>query len=478
MSQTFNSFIHGADTPFAGSPIPLIAPFTMETVGVITDVSEAAIDQAVRSAQAAFVAHRFDGAGVRADWLTRCADAIAAHVDDITQLLVTDIGKPRRVARFEIQRSIAFIRLCAAQIVTLECASPTLEASAAGVDHIGYVSRVAYGVIAAITPFNAPVNLLVQKVMPALAAGNAVVVKPHPAGSRAALRLAELCVSAGLPAGLFNVVTGDRAPAAALVGHPLVRAVTFTGGCVAADALVRAAGSKKFVAELGSNAANIVLADADLADAAVRIAGAAFEASGQQCISAQRVIVEKRAFDAFLDRFVSAGAALKVGDPDDNATDIGPMVSQAAADRVEALLNATIARGARYALAPTRERCVISPAVVVSDDRTVPLWLDEVFGPAVIVHAADDPAHALELANDSPFGLQGALFTSNLDQALTFARSFDVGSLWINEPSRFRLDMVPFGGTKQSGYGREGVRYAIEEMSQLKFTGMRIRAST
>lgn len=477
MNLMFNSFIHGARLSLTGPSIPLIAPFTLETVGTIAEASDEAIGEAVFSAQSAFLSHRFVGASVRADWLLRCADAIETHLEEVTQLLVIDIGKPRRIARFEIQRSLAFIRLCAAQIVTLECASPVLDASAAGADHIGYVSRIAYGVVAAITPFNAPVNLLVQKVIPALAAGNAVVVKPHLAGSRVALRLAELCVAAGLPAGLFNVVTGDRKPAAALVSHPLVRAVTFTGGGVAGDALVRAAGSKKFVAELGSNAANVVLADADISEAASKIARAAFEASGQQCISAQRVIVEKRAFDTFMERFVSATSALIVGDPDHDATDVGPMISLAAADRVETLLKETIAKGGEYALSPVRHNCMMSPAIVVSGERAVPLWHDEVFGPAAIVHMANDPAHALELANDSPFGLQGALFTSNLDHALTFSRLFDVGSLWVNEASRFRLDMVPFGGTKLSGYGREGVKYAIEEMSQLKFMGMKVRAA-
>jgi acyl-CoA reductase-like NAD-dependent aldehyde dehydrogenase len=348
-----------------------------------------------------------------------------------------------------------------------------VDAAALGAGHYGFTRHVPFGAVGAITPFNAPVNLLVQKVGPALAAGNAIVVKPHPAGLRAARAVAEIMLASGLPEGLLNVVSGDRAAAAALARHPLVRAVTFTGGTAGGEALMRAAGPKKFVAELGSNAANVVLADADLADAAKKIAGAAFEASGQQCISAQRVIVEQGACDAFLPLFVAAAKALRVGSAREDTTDVGPMVSVQAADRAMAMCEDAIARGARYALAPTRDRCIVSPAILVDVPRAAKLWTDEVFGPVALVAAVPDIDAALAAANDSPFGLQGAVFTKSLASAFRFSEDFEVGSLWVNEASRFRLDMYPFGGVKQSGLGREGVRYAIEEMTQLRFTGIR-----
>ena len=295
------------------------------------------------------------------------------------------------------------------------------------------------------------------------------------AGGRIALRVAALFAQAGLPAGLFNVVTGDREPARLLVSDPNVAAVTFTGGTLAGDALVRAAGAKKFVAELGSNAANIVLADADVADAAKRIASAAFEASGQQCISAQRVIVEAPVYEAFLAAFVNAARALRVGEATDDTTDVGPMISSAAADRVMGMIAEAIAQGGRYALEPTRRYCIVSPGIVVDVPRRAQMWCDEAFGPVAIVERAASVDEALALANDSPFGLQGALFTASLASAMRFSEEFDVGSLWVNEASRFRLDMYPFGGVKRSGFGREGVRYALEEMSQLKFTGIRFQ---
>lgn len=475
MIVTVSSLVGHRAVGSSAAPVVLTNPFTLEPICELADASAEVVDEAVRSAQHAFRTHRHDTPLQRSHWLEKCAEALQSNADRLVDLIVSDIGKPRRAARVEVQRSIAFTRLCASQVLFLENATPLFEASQAGKHHVGFTRRVPYGVVGAVTPFNAPINLLMQKVAPALAAGNAVVAKPHPAGSRVAVLVATLFAESGLPAGLLNVVVGDRNPAACLAAHDLVRVVTFTGGQSGGDALARAAGAKKFVAELGSNSANVVLDDADITDAATRIAAAAFEASGQQCVSAQRIIVEQGVMQEFLEHFLAATRALKVGDPDDEKTDIGPVVSIAAADRIEKLLDATIASGARYLLAPRRSGCVISPAIIVEGDQRSPLWKHEVFGPAVTIHAAKSAQHALELANDSPYGLQGALFTDSLEQAMRFSQEFEVGSLWVNEPSRFRLDMLPFGGVKQSGHGREGVRHAIEELSQLTVTGIRIR---
>jgi acyl-CoA reductase-like NAD-dependent aldehyde dehydrogenase len=326
--------------------------------------------------------------------------------------------------------------------------------------------------VAAITPFNAQVNLLVQKVAPAIAAGNSVVVKPAPAGTRTALQLARLFLAAGWPKDLFTVVTGDKETAAALASHDTVRAVSFTGSTAGGDALARAAGAKKFVAELGSNAANIVLGDADISSAARKIASAAFEASGQQCISAQRVLVARQQLSGFLEAFVQAAGSLKVGAATDPKTDVGPMVSTAAAERVMAMCADATAKGARYALEPTRTGAIVSPGILLDVSADSRLWREEVFGPIAVVTAFDSVDQALQLANDSPFGLQGSVFTRDIGAMFRFADEFEVGALWVNEATRFRLDNYPFGGVKQSGVGREGVRYAIEELSQIKFVGL------
>jgi acyl-CoA reductase-like NAD-dependent aldehyde dehydrogenase len=432
------------------------------------------VDEVVRAAAAAYQQHRRATPAQRSQWLAGAADALAAAANDVVNVIVEDVGKPRRLAIGEVHRAVDFIRACAREVLQVGGDVLPLEAVPAGAGHFGFTRRVPLGVVAAVTPFNAPANLLCQKAAPALAMGNALVVKPHPAASRAALLIARAFSSGGLPDGLFGVVTGDRAPAVALVSHDLVRAVSFTGGNRAAEVLARAAGTRKFVTELGSNAANVVLADADLADAARRIAAAAFEASGQQCVSAQRVIVESPVYERFIDLFVAAARTLKVGPADDPATDIGPMASLAQADRVMRIARDTVAMGGRYVLEPKQEACTVSPGIIVDAPHASPAWREEVFGPIAVVERAADPLDALGLANDSEFGLQGAVFTSNLNSAFLFSEDFDVGSLWINEASRYRLDIYPFGGSKNSGAGREGVRYAMEELSQLKFTGMRI----
>jgi acyl-CoA reductase-like NAD-dependent aldehyde dehydrogenase len=474
MSRQLTAWIDGKPREEAGANgFDLVSPVTGEKLYRINENDDATIDAAVQSARNAYLLHRKSTVAQRAAWLEALAKAFEQDAARITDMIVDTIGKPRRAASFEASRVGAFMRNCIAELLTQRGEVLPLDSAPAGAGHLGIARRIPYGVIAAITPFNAPANLLVQKLAPALATGNAIVVKPHPTGIEVALAFAELAKKAGLPDGLYNVVTGDRECALKLVAHPLVSVVSLTGGVAAARALAAAAGPKKFCAELGSNAANLVLADANLQDAATKIAAAAFEASGQQCISAQRIIVEQPVFERFVDTFVAAAKKLKTGDPQDNATDVGTMVSVAAAERVMGMVKDAEAKGARIALKPELKGAYLSPGIVVEAPGAARILSEEAFGPIVVVQPARDLDDALAQANASQFGLQGACFTSSLDTALRVADDFDCGSVWINEASRFRLDMYPFGGVKDSGFGREGIRYAMEEYSQLKFVGMR-----
>jgi acyl-CoA reductase-like NAD-dependent aldehyde dehydrogenase len=463
-----------AEAPAGATFSPLISPIDETVASQIIESDAGVVDAAVKHAHAAYLKHMDATTAKRVEWLNAAADAIDKIEAELVRSLIRDIGKPRRAATFEAKRAGAFIRACAAQVPHLNGEVLPLDAAATGAGRFGFTTRIPYGVVAAVTPFNGPVNLLVQKVAPALAMGNAVVVKPSPPGTEVALLMAEAVKKAGVPDGLFNVVPGGRQTAHLLAAHPLVAAITVTGSTAAGNELARAAGAKKFVGELGSNAANIVCADADLADAATRIAGAGFEASGQQCISAQRVIVERAVYDRFVELFVAAAKKLKVGDPDDAATDIGPMVSRAAADRVEAMIADAVAKGGKLVLKPERRGCILGPGIVAEAPGTARLLGEEAFGPVVVVQPVEDVDAALALANASEFGLQGACFTASLETAFKVSRRLRVGSLWINDASRFRLDSYPFGGVGASGFGREGVRYAMEEMSQWKFTGMRL----
>ena len=452
--------------------IELVAPFSDRAYALLEDTEGHVGDLLVGVAHAAFKLNRNASTNERARLLTKCSEGIEAATNDLVDLLIQDIGKPRKAAEFEVNRSIQFIQNCSKALSSLNGETINLDSVTAGNGKIGFTQRTPYGVVVAITPFNAPLNLLVQKVVPALLMGNSVIAKPHPSGSRVAIRMAQVFHASGLPAGLFNVITGDRNIAKSLVANRLVRVLTFTGGTEAGNALAKAAGAKKLVMELGSNSANIVLADANIALAAKKIAAAAFEASGQQCISAQRVIVEAPVYDAFTEELLRATKDLKLGDPNDPATDIGPMISTVSAKRIMDIASDAITKGARAFLMPTRRDALVSPGIFLESPPDCLLWDEEVFGPLVTVNQVKNINEAVALANDSPFGLQAAVFTEGIKGALYCTQELDVGSVWINQASRFRLDNYPFGGSKNSGFGREGIRYSLEELSQTKFVGI------
>jgi glyceraldehyde-3-phosphate dehydrogenase (NADP+) len=372
-----------------------------------------------------------------------------------------------------VRRGIELLHLCAEEILRMRGETIPLDAVAGGEGHWGLTRREPFGVVAAITPFNAPVNLVLQKVAPALAMGNAVVVKPAPEASVIALQVAE-ALSEAIPDGLLNVLPGGAEIGARLVSHPDVRAVSLTGGVAAGEAVLASAGIKPVLLELGSNSANIVCADADLDLAASAIAQAAFSASGQQCISAQRVIVESPVIDAFTTRFLSAAERLVVGDPSDPATDIGPLIHASRREHVMRFIQDAERLGAAVLLDGREgEGLLFGPTVL----RDVPpeslLMRDEVFGPVAVVVEARSLDEAIGIANGCDLGLQAACFTLSLDAAMRAAEGLRAGAVWINEATRFRLDVYPFGGYGRSGIGREGVRYAMEALSQVKFVGLR-----
>jgi acyl-CoA reductase-like NAD-dependent aldehyde dehydrogenase len=471
-TSILTSFVDGESLDHSGALLDLVDPANGLVGARLSEAGERSVSDAVESAKIAFKANMRSTAYQRSMWLRAVSAKILESSETLASIVSDEVGKPVRVATAEARRAATFVEACAFSLLERGGEALPLDAMVNGAGKFGFSRRVPYGVVGAVTSFNGPITLVLQKVVPAMAVGNAVVVKPAPAGTRAALALAQLFLDAGVPKGLFNVVTGDRATALALASHPDVRVVSFTGGSAAGEVLGRATGSRKYLAELGSNTANIVFADANLERAATKIAFAAFEASGQQCISAQRILVQREALNSFSEAFVSAAASLKVGSASDPATDVGPMVHAAAADRVLAMCEDAIGRGARYLLAPKRENCIVSPGILIDVPFDARLWAEEVFGPIAILQPFDTVDEAMKLANDTPYGLQGSVFTDNLTTALRCFDEFEVGGLWINEASRFRLDNYPFGGVKASGVGREGIKYAMEEYSQWKFVGI------
>jgi acyl-CoA reductase-like NAD-dependent aldehyde dehydrogenase len=452
-----------------------VAPYDGRHLADVDQATPADVARAVALGHQAAREHRKTPGHVRAGWLRAAARALEAESEALVATLVATLGKPRRASTFEVGRGVQLLDLAAEEIARFGGEALPLDGVPGGEGRWGLTRREPFGVVAAITPFNAPVNLLLQKVAPALAVGNAVVVKPAPEGAIVALQIAEL-LDAALPPGLIGVLPGGPEVARDLASQPRVRAVTLTGGVAAGEAIMAAAGIKPVLLELGSNAPNIVLADAELDEAAASIANAAFGASGQQCISAQRVIVERPVFDDFVARFAGAASRMVVGDPDDPATEIGPLVHAGRRDAVLRIVEDAEQRGTKVLIdgrPATGDDLCFGPTVLVDAPPDALICRDEVFGPVAVVLPADSLDDAVAIANDSPFGLQAACFTRSLASALRAAEDIQAGSVWINESTRFRLDTTPFGGYGQSGVGREGVRYAMEALSQLKFVGLR-----
>jgi glyceraldehyde-3-phosphate dehydrogenase (NADP+) len=441
-------------------------------IALVEQASPSDVDRAVRIAAEATKAHRSTPRYVRAAWLEDAAERFDAATEVFTESLIHLIGKPRRFARAEALRGSELLRRCAAELSSLTGETLPLDAVPAGERRLGFTWREPLGVVAAITPFNAPINLMLQKVAPALAMGNAVVVKPSPETAVVTLQVVE-AISPAFPDGMLSVVCGGASTGAALVTHNEVAAVSLTGSTAAGESVLRSAGIKPVLLELGANSPNLVLADADLPDAATRIAAAAFSASGQQCVSAQRVIVAQPVAQEFTALLVAAAAALVVGDPDHDTTDIGPVVHAAARDRIVELIDDAERHGAYLPLDGRRSGLYLAPTVLVDPDSNARILHEEAFGPVVAVLTAADFDEAVSIANAVDAGLQAACFTNDLSTALRAAQDLRAGSVWINEASRYRLDTYPFGGVGRSGLGREGVRYAMEELSSVKFIGIR-----
>ncbi|MGH7707618.1 MAG: aldehyde dehydrogenase family protein [Vulcanimicrobiaceae bacterium] len=461
------TLINGAwKTSSTTSPIPY--PYDGRTVGTLHHTSLPDVDAAVKSAHAAFAAWRNTPAFERARLLAELARLMEERVERFATVMTLQTGKTIKESRTEIARSISTIAISAEEAKRIGGEVISMDAVAPGAGKLGFTTRIPMGVVAGISPFNAPLNTICHKLGPALAAGNTFVVKPHPQGSGLAVLLGEACLDAGLPAGVFNVVHGGADVGRALTTHSLVALINFTGSGAVAERIIRAVGLKRVLLELGGNAPTIVCADADLDKAVPQCAEAAFGLTGQSCISTQRIYVERSIYDRFVEQIVAVARGKTTGDPMDPATAVGPMISEDAAIRVEAWIAEAERDGARLLCGGRRVGCSLEPAVLVDVNPSMRVVCEEVFGPIVAIIPFDSLDAALEAANDTPWGLKSGIFTSNLARALKAARVLDYGTVNINAASRARVDHEPSGGIKASGWGKEGPRFAIEEMTYLK----------
>jgi acyl-CoA reductase-like NAD-dependent aldehyde dehydrogenase len=443
--------------PWAGRVVAQVGIADPVTVASALDAAEAA-----KSQMAAMPTHE------RARLLRAAADVVEARADDLAREITEATGKVIAHTRREARRAPWTLRAAAAAAEALLPASPPPDAIPGGTGVIALITRCPVGIVAAITPFNAPLNLVVHKVAPALAAGNCVIVKPAPEAPAPALRLAEILTEVGFPAGAVNVIPGGRDTGAALLADPRVDLISFTGGTAAGREIRAAAGLRPVLLELGGNSANLVCPDANIPLALRECLAGGFSNNGQSCNSVQRILVHRESCDEFAAALAAQAAGLRVGDPMDESTDIGPLIHQFAAVRVEAAIAEAVAKGATLHTGGARDGAVISPTVLSGVDHGLPLYCAEVFAPVVMVEAYDDLDEAIEAANSTPFALQAAVFTDSLATASRCFGELRAGSVIVNRSSNFRLDQLPYGGIAESGSGREGPLYAAEAMSYLK----------
>ena len=472
-TATERKLLVGGEWIETGEWLEVSSPYDGSLVGRVAKggatEAKAAIDAAERAMADPLPAYE------RAAILDGTARLVDERAEEIAKTICAEAGKPMKAARVEAARATSTFTMAAVEARKLAGEVVPMDASPAGVGKVALTLRLPIGVVGAISPFTFPFNLVAHKVAPALAAGCAVVLKPASQTPLSALLLAELETEAGVPPGWLNVVCGSAGDIGdVLVSDERVSLITFTGSAGVGWKLRERAPRKRVNLELGNATPVIVAGDADLDDAAARLAANAFSFAGQSCISVQRIYVERSAYDTFLELFLPRVEALVVGDPADDATDVGPLISGDDRERVLSWIDEAKERGARILTGGTLEGELLRPTVVADAPSDARVVCEEVFGPLCTVNAFDSLEEAVSLANGTRYGLQAGIFTRDTATALRTARDLEFGGVTVNEAPTFRADQMPYGGVKDSGNTREGPAYAVREMTELRLVVLQL----
>ena len=444
------------------------------SLGAVAAAGRAQVDAALEAARRGAAAMAEMPAHRRAAILGRAAELIRERSEDLALLLAAEAGKALKFARAEVDRAGWTFQTASEEARRLHGETIPLDGLPAGEGYFGFYTRRPVGVIAAISPFNFPLNLVAHKVAPALAAGNGVVLKPATTTPLSAVKLCEILIEAGLPPGAINLLVGSGATVGEwMVSDSRVDKVTFTGSPAVGRRITQIAGIKKITLELGNTSPVIVAPDADLAYAAKRCAVGAYYNSGQVCISVQRIYSQRPVYDSFTDSFIRASEAMVVGDPLDDRVDVGPMIDVREAERIEGWVKEAQAGGARVLTGGKRDGGVYWPTVLTDVSPEMKVVAEEAFAPIASVIACDDFEEALRQADATEFGLQVGVFTRDIGRVLQAVRRLNFGGVIINDTPAFRVDHMPYGGNRQSGLGREGVRFAMEEMTNIQLVAIR-----
>jgi acyl-CoA reductase-like NAD-dependent aldehyde dehydrogenase len=461
-SLTEKRLLIGGEWIETGAWVEVRSPYSGDVVGRVVKAGAPETCQAVDAAETAM--HELLPAHKRAEILVRVAAALGRRHDEVARLISDEAGKPLKAARVEAQRAMSTYTFAAVEARKLAGEMVPMDAAQAGEGKLAFTLRQPVGVVGAISPFNFPLNLVAHKLAPALAAGCPVVLKPASQTPLSALLLAELEEEAGLPPGWVNVVVGPASEIGdVLVEDERVKLITFTGSGAVGWELKRRAPKKRVNLELGNATPVIVAADADVSLAATKVGQNAFAFAGQSCISVQRVYLERAVYDEFVGALVPLVEALKVGDPAEEDTDVGPVIDENARERILEWIGES--RG-EVLTGGSLDGELIRPTVIANPAPDDKVSCEEVFGPVCTVTAVDSLDEAIALANGTRYGLQAGIFTTSLDNALRAAQALDFGGVTVNEAPTFRADQMPYGGVKDSGNTREGPRYAVREMTE------------
>ncbi len=458
-----------------GEPLEVRSPYDQSLVGQVFQGTKEHAETAIRTAVKAFGTTRHLPAFERQRVLRRVAQNIAERKQEFAHTIALEAGKPIRAARTEVDRAVFTFNVAAEESTRIYGEYLPLDWQEYTAGRWGIVKRFPVGPIAGITPFNFPLNLVAHKVAPAIAAGCSIMVKPAPAAPITALLLAEAVQQAGWPDGGLNVLPLSNDDAGLLVSDDRIKLISFTGSASVGWAIKRNSGKKKVILELGGNAGVIVHADADVAYAAERCVTGGFSYSGQSCVSVQRILVERSIYGKFTDLLLAAVAKLRSGDPLDESTDVGPLIRESDAARAADWVQEAVRSGARLLCGGHRQGPLLEPTVLTGTTLDMRVNCQEIFAPVVTVEPYDEFEAAIRMLNHSAYGLQAGVFTRDANLLFRAFEELQVGGLVAGDVPTFRIDHMPYGGVKDSGLGREGLRYAIEEMTEPKLLVMNVR---
>lgn len=458
-----------------GSPCEVKNKYSGQIIEAVPTARREDVDAAIAAAEraASFMADM--PAYKRSEILARTATLLERHSEDFAKIIAAEAGKALKFARAEVERGINTFTIAAEEAKRLHGETVPLDAIAAGEGYFGFWMRRPVGVVAAISPFNFPLNLVAHKVAPALAAGNALVIKPASTTPLTAVRLCRILQEAGLPDGAVNLVVGSGGTVGEwLVGDPRVHKITFTGSPEVGRRITSLAGIKKITLELGNNSPVVIAGDSDLDFAAKRCAIGAFYNSGQVCISVQRIYCQHQVYEPFMEKFIKASEAMVVGDPLDERVDVGPMIDAKEVDRIESWVKEAESAGAKVLTGAKRDGAIYYPTVLSEVKADLKVLAEETFAPVASVIACGDFEECLKQADNTKFGLQAGIFTKDVGRVFKAIKQLNFGGVIINDTPAFRADHMPYGGNRQSGLGREGVRFAMEDMTNIEMVAIRL----